>query len=292
MTKVIVTCAVTGTKDTFRANPAVPISPAEIARSSLEAAEAGAAIVHLHVRDPETGRPSSNLDLYRETVARIREKNDRVLLNLTTGPGSRLDLSGLAAAGLSSPEERLRHVVELKPEICSLDIGTMSIGDFVRVGTPHQMRTMARIIREAGVKPELDVFDTGNIVMARHLIDAGDIEARPMFQLVLGARWGAPATVEILLQMRSMLPSGSDWAAMAVGSAMFPIGAHSALLGGNMRVGLEDDIYLPDGSLASSNAKLVENAVKLLGTLGLDVADPREARAILWKHSGNGHSAS
>ena len=175
--KVVITCAVTGTKPSFRDNPAVPITPEQIAKSSLAAAVAGAAVVHLHVRDPETGRPSSDLEAYRETVALIRAANDRVLINLTTGSGSRLDLDGLAVGrpggGLASPEERLHHVAELKPDICSLDIGTMSVGDAVRVGTPDQMRRMARIIAALGVKPELDVFDTGNIGLARHLIEFG-----------------------------------------------------------------------------------------------------------------------
>jgi len=280
--RVILTCAVTGTRDTFRQNPAVPITPAQIATSSLEAAAAGAAIVHLHVRDPETGRPSSDLALYRETIDRIRSKNSDVIINLTTGQGSRLKISGDGAtvdtSAIESPEKRVEHIVALRPDICSLDVGTMSIGEDVRLGTPKQMEIMARLMNDAGSKAEVDVFDTGNILQAEPLVASGHLGEPPLFQFVLGAKWGAPANAATILHMKNMLPQGAIWSAMGVGSRMFPTAALSALEGGNVRVGLEDDIYIDSGILARSNAALVERAASLLSLLRFDLADARTAR--------------
>jgi uncharacterized protein (DUF849 family) len=282
MADVILTCAVTGTRDTFRQNPAVPVTPADIARSALDAASAGAAVVHLHVRDPETGKPSSDLALYREVIDRIRAENAAVLINLTTGQGSRIaigdDDATIDGSAVRTPDWRVAHIRALKPEICSLDIGTMSIGDAVRLGTPRQMAAMAKVMREAGSKPELDVFDTGNIVQAEPLLASGDVADPPLFQFVLGAKWGAPATAETVLHMRGMLPKGALWSAMGVGAAMFPMVAQAALLGGNVRVGLEDDIFIAPGALAPSNAALVERAAALLAILGIGLAGPAEAR--------------
>jgi uncharacterized protein (DUF849 family) len=284
--KLILTCAVTGTRDTVKQNPAVPVTPDELIRSCLDAASAGAAVVHIHVRDPATGKASSDLALYRAVVEGIRAKNSQVLLNLTTGPGARLSVDdgadvGKQVAALASPLQRVEHVLALKPEICSLDIGTMSVGDSIRVGTPKMMQAMARLIRDAGVRAEIDVFDSGNILLANQLIADGDIPAPLNFQFVLGAKWGAPADAPTVLRFKEMLPPGALWSAMGVGSAMFPMVALSALLGGNVRLGLEDDIYLDDGVLAPSNAALVEKAVKLLALLGCDVMTPKEARATL-----------
>jgi uncharacterized protein (DUF849 family) len=284
--KIILTCAVTGTRDTVKQNPAVPVTPDELVRSSLDAAAAGATIVHIHVRDPATGKASAELRHYRAVVEGIRARNREVLLNLTTGPGSRLSLDDGAdvarqVAALATPEQRVAHVLELRPEICSLDIGTMSVGDAIRVGTPRMMRAMARLIRDAGVRAEIDVFDSGNIVLANQLIADGDIPAPFNFQFVLGARWGAPADAATVLRFKEMLPSGALWSAMGVGGAMYPMLALSALLGGNVRLGLEDDIFIDEGVLAPSNAALVEKAVQLLALLGCDVMTPAEARIAL-----------
>jgi len=235
------------------------------------------------VRDPASGRPSSDLALYRRAMALIRARNSDVLINLTTGQGARLALEDddvtLDARALRAPAARLAHVPALRPEICSLDVGTMSVGDSVRLGTPRQMAKMAALAHEAGSRPEIDVFDLGNIRQACRLLGAGLIAAPPLFNFVLGANWGAPADAATILHMASMLPPGAVWSAMGVGAAMFPTVTLAALIGGNVRVGLEDDIHLAPGVLAPSNAALVERAAELLARIGFDLASPAEARA-------------
>ncbi|KMO36096.1 NADPH:quinone reductase [Methylobacterium tarhaniae] len=284
--KTVITCALTGSFDTPSKNPAVPVSPQAIAQSALEAAAAGAAIVHIHVRDPQTAKPSMELALYREVVERIREKNADVVLNLTTGAGGRYVAGdpdpAVAGPGttLASPEARTRHVTALRPEVCTLDVATMNFGEHAFMNTPAHLRAMAALIREAGAKPEIEVFDLGQIELARHLIAEGHLAAPPMFQICLGIPWGAPATPETLLQMRDRLPRDAVWSAFGISRAEFPMVALAATAGGHVRVGLEDNLYLSRGQLAPSNAALVEKAVSLLAHLDCVPASPAEARAI------------
>lgn len=285
--RTIITCALTGSFDTPKKNPAVPVSPLAIATSALEAAAAGAAIVHIHVRDPETGAPSMELAHYREVVERIRERNTQVILNLTTGAGGRF-VPGEAEPSVAgpgttfvTPEVRTRHVGVLRPEMCTLDIATMNFGEHLFLNTPAHLRTMAQAIRAAGVKPEIEVFDLGHIELARHLIAEGHLARPPLFQLCLGIPWGATATPETLVAMRARLPEDAVWSAFGIGRAEFPILAVAADMGGHVRVGLEDNLYLSRGRLAPSNAALVEKAVSLLAHIDREPATPSEAREIL-----------
>jgi uncharacterized protein (DUF849 family) len=285
--QTIVTCAVTGSITRPEQHPDLPITPAQIASAAIDAAKAGAAIAHIHVRDPETGAPSMALEHYREVVERIRASDTDLIINLTTGPGGRFipsdDDPKVAAPGttLMRPEERVAHVVALRPEICSLDLNTMWFGTSVVINTPRSVTIMAEAIRAAGVKPELEVFDSGDIQLAHQLLEAGALPRPPLFQVVLGIKNGFPATPDTLLYARSLLPADADWAAMGTGRMEFPIVAQACLLGGHVRVGLEDNLYLSRGVLAPSNAALVERAVTLVELLGRRVASPAEARAIL-----------
>ncbi len=285
--KTIITCAVTGSITRPDQHPGLPITPKEIAASAIDAAKAGAAVAHLHVRDPETGAPSMALDLYREVVDRIRESDTDLVINLTGGPGSRFipgeDDPRTAAAGstLMAPEKRVEHIVTLKPEICTLDFNTMWFGSSAVINTPAHLAVMGNAIREAGVLPELEVFDSGDISLARKLIADGVLAEPPLFQLVLGIHYGFPGTPEALMFARSQLPENARWAAMGIGRMEFPIVAQSALLGGHVRVGLEDNLYIEKGVFAPSNAVLVERAVTLVEALGGNVATPAEARAML-----------
>src|SRR5215467_11872194 len=284
---VIISCAVTGSADSPGKNPAVPVTPAQIARSAIDAAKAGAAIVHIHVRDPKTTKPSMDTALYREVVERIRGSGTDVLINLTTGPGARFvpDAENPAMPGpstnLSRPEVRVRHVVELRPDICSLDMGSMNMGGRLFINTPEHLQTMAVAIREADVLPELEVFETGHILLARRMIETGHIKPPGMFQICLGIAWGQPATPEAMTYMRNLLPAGSPWFAFGISLHQFPMVAQAVLLGGHPRVGLEDNIYLEKGKLAPSNAALVEKAGRIIEILGDQVATPAEAREIL-----------
>ena len=284
--KTVITCALTGSFDTPRKNPAVPVSPEAIARSALEAAAAGAAVVHIHVRDPETGAPSMELAHYRAVVEGVREKNPDVILNLTTGAGGRFVPGdpdpAVAGPGTTfvGPEVRTRHVEALRPEICTLDIATMNFGEHLFLNTPAHLRAMAARIREAGAKPEIEVFDLGQIELARHLLAEGHLARPPLFQLCLGIPWGAPATAEALVAMRARLPEDAVWSAFGIGASEFPMLAMAAGMGGNVRVGLEDNLYLARGTLAPSNAALVEKAVSLLAHIDREPATPAEARVI------------
>ncbi len=285
--KVIISCAVTGSADTPGRNPAVPVTPEAIAHSALDAAKAGAAIVHIHVRDPKTTKPSMDGAHYREVMERIRERDGNVLINLTTGPGARFshDESDPSKPGpdsvLKSPAERVRHVVELKPDICSLDMGSLNMGDRVFVNTPNHLATMAAAIKNAGVMPELEVFETGHLLLAKRFIEQGYVKPPGMFQICLGISWGQPATPEAMTYMRNLLPPDSPWFAFGISLHQFPMVAQTVLLGGHPRVGLEDNIYLEKGKLAPSNAALVEKAAKIIEVLGDHVATPGEARQIL-----------
>jgi uncharacterized protein (DUF849 family) len=285
--KVMISCAVTGSADTPGRNPAVPVTPAQIAQSAIDAAKAGAAIVHVHVRNPETTRPSMNPAHYREVVERIRGSGTDVIINLTTGPGARFapgaddPLKPGPGTTMKPAAERVQHIVELKPEICSLDMGSMNMGPYVFVNTPGYLEAMAIAIRDAGVLPELEVFEAGHLLLAKRLIETGHIKPPGMFQLCLGVAWAQPATAEAMSYMRSLLPAGSPWFAFGVSMHQFPMVAQAVLLGGHPRVGLEDNLYLEKGKLAPSNAALVEKAAKIIEILGDHVAAPADARQIL-----------
>src|SRR6516164_6357439 len=285
--KVIISCAVTGSADTPGRTPAVPVTPEQIATSAIDAAKAGAAIVHIHVRDPKTTKPSMDKTLYREVVERVRGSGTDVLINLTTGPGARFthderDPSKPGADSvLKSPEERVHHVVELKPDICSLDMGSLNMGDRVFINTPKHLEAMATAIRDAGVLPELEVFETGHLLLAKRLLESGHIKPPGMFQICLGIAWAQPATPEAMSYMKSLLPVQSPWFAFGISLHQFPMVAQAVLLGGHPRVGLEDNIYLEKGKLAPSNAALVEKAAKIIEVLGDQVATPAQARQIL-----------
>jgi uncharacterized protein (DUF849 family) len=286
--EVIITAAITGAGDTARIHPQLPVTPAQIAESALAAARAGAAIAHIHVREPATGAPSRKLEYYREVVERIRDSEVDVVINLTTGMGGDLfvDDARPESAGPGSDLvpalERLEHVEALLPEMCTLDCGSMNFddGDYVAVVTSRQLRTMAARVRELGVKPELEVFDTGHVRLASRLIEEGLIEGRPLFQLCLGIPYGAPADARAMLAMIDLLPRDALWAAFAISRMELPFVAQSVLLGGNVRVGLEDNLYLRRGVFAS-NAQLVEKAVAIVQALGARVLTVEEARVKL-----------
>ena len=282
---VILTCAVTGSGDTAHTHPDLPITPEQIAEAAIQAAEAGAAVAHIHVRDPQTGAPSRRLEFYREVVDRIRSSSVDVIINLTTGMGGDLivDDSDPSKAGPGSDMvpalDRLEHIEALLPEMCTLDCGSMNFydGDYVAVVTPNQLRAMAARVKALGVKPELEVFDTGHVRLANKLIDEGLLAGTPLFQLCLGIPWGAPADVRTMLAMIDLLPAGAQWAAFAISKMEMPFVAQSVLLGGNARVGLEDNLYLRHGEFAS-NAELVGRAVEIIERLGGRVVGPAEAR--------------
>lgn len=282
----IISCAVTGNITTPQQTPHLPITPGQIADACLEAARAGAAIVHIHVRHPD-GRPSMELAHYREVVERLRAADEDVVINLTTGPGQRFIPSeadpSVAAPGttLMRPERRVTHVQALRPELCSLDLNTMYSGSSVVINTPANLAIMAELIAEAGVKPELEVFDSGDIQLGNHFIEQGRLPASTLFQIVLGVRYGAIATPETLMYMRSLLPPTAPFSAFGVGRWEFPMLAQSWLLGGHVRVGLEDNIYIEKGVLAPSNAALVTKAVRMVRDLGGRIATPGETREML-----------
>ena len=284
--KIVITVAVTGSLGDKSKHPALPVSPKEIATSALESCAAGASVAHIHVRDPVTSEPSMAVELYQEVVERIREQSNMVI-NLTTGAGARIIPDDSNPVGLgpgttwSSPEKRTEHVVKLKPELCSLDIGSMNFGPRVFANVVPHVEAMAKHIKEAGVKPELEVFDMGQIEIGRSLIEKGLVESPPVFQLCLGIQWGIPATTKNMLMMKEALPPDAIWAGFGIGPASFPMVAQSALLGGNVRVGFEDNYYLSRGTHAESNAQLVEKAVSILRVLDREPASPREARETL-----------
>jgi len=280
---VIITCAVTGSHQNFQKHPDYPIAPKQIAASCLEARQAGAAIVHVHVRDPETGAPAGDTELYREVVERIRDAGSDVLINLTTGFGGRFSPSEddprRAGPGTSliPPEQRVAHVEELKPEICSLDVGTFNFGASVFMNTPEHLRIMAARINAAGIKPEIEVFEPGHIIFAKQMIKEGLIEDPPMFQLCLGILYASPATAEAMTFLCSLLPESARWSAFGVARRQFPIAEEAVAQGGNLRVGLEDNLYLERGVFAS-NAQLVEKAIEIVELMGARVLGPAEAR--------------
>lgn len=283
---VIITCAITGAADTAGKHPAVPVTPEQIAASAVDAAKAGAAIVHIHVRDPKTGGQSMELAHYREVVDRIRASGTDVVINLTTGPGARFmpserDPNVNAQRKMNTPAERVRHVLELRPEVCTLDLATMNFGESAFTNVPAHLREMARLIREANVTMELEVFDTGQVRLAHQLISEGALPTPCMMQICLGIAYGAPATPEAMMMMRNMLPQPCVWAGFGISRQEFPMVAQAVILGGHTRVGLEDNLYLDQGVLAPSNAALVERAATIIISLGERVATPAAARRIL-----------
>jgi uncharacterized protein (DUF849 family) len=263
----------------------VPVTPRDIAQEGIAAAKAGAAVIHIHVRDPETGAPAMGLDLYREVVTRIRDSGTEVLINLTTGMGATynppIDDPARAEILVRPPAERVAHVLALRPDICSLDVATMNFDANPIVNSPDHLRYMAREIYGVGVKPELEVFDLGQVGLALHLLQQGDLRQPAFFQFCLGIRGGAPATPEALLAMRGMLPAGMPWSAFAISRDEFPMVALSVVLGGHVRVGLEDNLFIAPGKLAQGNATLVERAVQIVQGIGEEVATPADARKIL-----------
>ncbi len=282
---VIITCALTGAGDTTARSPHVPVTPKQIAAAAVEAAKAGATVVHCHVRDPHTGKFSRDVALYREVMERIREADIDIIVNLTAGMGGDLEIgSGEHPmefgpnTDLVGPLTRLAHVEELLPEICTLDCGTLNFGDgdTIYVSTPSQLRAGAKRIQALGVKAELEIFDTGHLWFAKQMIKEGLLD-NPLFQLCLGIPWGAPADTTTMKAMVDNLPADAVWAGFGIGRMQMPMAAQAVLLGGNVRVGLEDNLWLDKGVLAT-NCQLVERASEILSRLGARVMTPAEGR--------------
>jgi uncharacterized protein (DUF849 family) len=284
---VFITCAVTGSGDTAGKSPHVPRSPREIAESAIDAAKAGAAVVHCHVRDPETGAPSRRNDLYREVTERIRDAEVDVVLNLTAGMGGDmifgnteqplpLNPNGTDMVGAT---ERVSHVAECLPEICTLDCGTMnfSLGDYVMTNTPSMLRAMGRMMTDLGVRPEIEAFDTGHLWFAKQLVEEGVIEDPVLIQLCMGIPWGAPDDLNTFMAMVNNVPANWTFSAFSIGRNAMAYPAASILAGGNVRVGLEDNLYVGKGQLAT-NAQLVEKAVNVVESMGARIIGPADVR--------------
>lgn len=287
-TEAFITCAVTGAGDTTSRSDLVPVTPEQIADSALQAARAGAAVVHIHVRDPETGRGARDVELYRDVVQRIRAADVDAVINLTAGMGGDLVLGGTerplpldeSQTDMVSAHERLAHVAALTPEICTLDCGTMNFaagGDYVMTNTPAMLRAMAAEIQRLGVRPELEVFDTGQLVMVKDLIADGLIDDPVLVQLCMGIRYGAPDDPQTLLTLAGSLPPGTIFSAFSIGRMQLPYVAMAVLAGGNVRVGLEDNLYLGPGRKAT-NGELVARAVTILEAMNVRVLGPDEVR--------------
>ncbi len=286
---VIVSCAVTGSGDTVGKHPSIPVTPEEIATAAIEAAKAGAAIVHIHVREPDSGKPSRRVDLYRGVVERIRSSDVDVIINLTTGMGGDLFL-GPDDAPMNFGDdtdcvgmmERIKHVEELLPEICSLDCGSFNYaeGDYVYISTPNMLEQGAKRLQEIGVKPELEVFELGQLSFAKYMMTQGLLDSPPLFQVCLGIRWAAEANTASFKTMVDALPDDCNWGGFGVGAMEMPMVAQAVLLGGNVRVGLEDNLYLEKGVFAS-NAQLVEKARNIIQLMGCSIQTAAEARQTL-----------
>ena len=283
---VMITCALTGAGDTVDKHPAIPVTPTQIAAAAVEAAKAGATVVHCHVRDPDTGKGSRDPALYREVVARIRDSGVDIIVNLTAGMGGDLEIGAGEtprafgpATDLVGPLARLVHVEELLPDICTLDCGTLNFGDgdIIYVSTPAALRAGAKRITELGVKAELEIFDTGHLWFANQMIKEGLLRD-PLFQLCLGIPWGAPADTTTMKAMVDNLPSGATWAGFGIGRMQMPMAAQAVLLGGHVRVGLEDNLWLDKG-VPASNGSLVERVIKLIECMGARPMSPAAGRA-------------
>jgi uncharacterized protein (DUF849 family) len=281
--EVIISCAVTGAGDTFGKHPAIPVTPQQIADAAIEAAREGAAIAHLHVRDPATGKAARDPALYREAVRLLRASGVDVVINLTAGMGGDFVFNsadpsrGGPGTDMADGAERVAHVEELRPEICTLDCGSLNFGNAAFLATADVLREMARRIQAVGVKPEIECFELGHIWLAKQLIAEKLIDSPPLFQLCLGVPWGAEATTETMLAMRNHLPADANWAGFAIGRQQMPFVAQAALLGGNVRVGLEDNVWL-DRGVPASNGTLVARAREILERLGARALTPAEAR--------------
>lgn len=284
--QTIVTCAVTGGHNNFQNHPGYPITPEQIANSAVEAGKAGAAIAHIHVRDPQTGARSGELTHYKEVVDRIKDSGSEIIINLTTSEGARFapgeQDAGIGGPGttLIQPLARLHHIEALRPPICTLDVGTFNFGETIFVNTPAHLRIMAKRMQELGAKPEMEVFELGHIEFAKKLIAEGLIDSPPMFQICLGIPHAAPAKPEVLSLMVNQLPEGANWGAFGISRWEFEIVSQVVAHSGNVRVGLEDNLYLSKGEYAS-NAQLVEKAVRIIRELGAEPATPKQAASAL-----------
>jgi len=288
--KVIITCAVVGENEYNRAHPNFPVTPEQIADAALEAENAGAAAVHLHVRDPGTGAGSRDPGLFVRMADCVRARGVKAVMNVTCGGGATFcpdpddESRGGPGTDLAGPEERTEHIARIRPEMCSIDVTTQNQVDgakeYVYLNTQRTLRIMAKRFQTLGVKPEIEVFAPGDILFARRMIEEGLFDAPPVFQIVMGTRWGLPATPETMIYMRDLLPKDAVWAAFGIARMQMPMVAQAALLGGNVRVGLEDNLYLDRGVFAT-NGQLVERAVRIIESIGLAVATPDEAREIL-----------
>ena len=284
--EVFITCAVTGSGGTQDKSPEVPRSPEQIANSAIEAAKAGAAVVHCHVRDPETGAPARDPRLYRELTERIRDSGTDCVLNLTAGMGGDI-ITGPADAPLPlanstdmiGAAERVQHVVECRPEVCTLDCGTMNFAeaDYIMANTPGMLETMAGMMVESGVRIEIEAFDTGHLWLAKNLVERGIIPEPVFVQLCMGVPWGAPDDLNTFMAMVNNVPAGCTFSAFSLGRNEMPYVAAAVLAGGNVRVGLEDNLYLDRGVFAK-NYQLVERAVTIVENLGARVIGPEEVR--------------
>jgi uncharacterized protein (DUF849 family) len=290
VSSVFITCAVTGSGDTVGKSDKVPFTPQQIADDCIAAARAGAAIVHIHVRDPITGAPSREPDHYREVAERVRASDVDVVLNLTTGMGGDITFGSAEqplpldgpGTDLAGATERLAHIAELRPEVCTIDCGSMNFGDgaYVMTNTADTLREMARQIQALGVRPEIEVFDTGHLWEAKSLVDAGLIDEPVMVQLCMGIPWGAPPDLNTFMAMVNNVPDSWTFSAFSIGRHQLDYVALAAIAGGNVRVGLEDNLYLDRGRLAS-NAELVERAVRILDALNIEIIGPAEVRSRL-----------
>ncbi len=286
MVRTILTCSVTGSLTTPAMSDALPITPEQIAASSLEAADAGAAAVHIHVRRPD-GTPSMDLALYREVMERIRDRNTALIINLTTGPGGRFHPSDNdpAVAGprtsLLHPSQRIEHIATLKPDIATLDLNTMTFGGEVVINTPANVRVMAAAIYEAGSLPELELFDGGDVALAHDLLADGSLRLPALASLVLGVKYGFAADGETMMYAKSRLPSGVAWTGFGVGRRAFPMLAQSFVLGGHVRTGMEDTVYAERGRKTLGNGELVDKARWIVERLGGELASADEARKLL-----------
>lgn len=284
--EVIISCAITGSGDTVNKHPSIPVTPEEIANSAIEAGKAGAAVAHIHVRDPATGGFSRELKYYREVVERLRDSDSDVIINLTAGMGGDLVLDpevpsrAIAGTDMANATERLQHIEALLPEMCTLDCGSLNFGDSLYVSTPAMLRQMTAKVKELGVKPELEIFDVGNMAFALQMMKEGLLDDEPLFQLCLGIPWGAPADTATMKLLADMVPANANWAGFGISRMQMPMVAQAMLLGGNVRVGLEDNLFLGKGVFAS-NGQLVERAVSIIENLGATVAGPARAREIL-----------
>ena len=283
---VFITCAVTGSGGTQNRSPHVPRSPEQIANSAIAAAEAGAAIVHCHVRDPETGVASRDPKLYRELTERIRDSKTDVVLNLTAGMGGDLyfgppdqPLPLAKGTDMGSAESRMEPIADCLPEICTLDCGTMNFAeaDYVMTNTPGMLTTMGKMMTDLGVKPEIEAFDTGHLWYAKKLVEDGVLDSPALVQLCMGIPWGAPDDMNTFMAMVNNIPNDWNWSAFSIGRNQMPFVAAAVLAGGNVRVGLEDNIWLDKGVLAT-NESLVQRAVGIIERMGANIMKPAQVR--------------